>query len=229
MQQLFYKLFKTIASLYTGMNLVLQIVAFALTYVLVASGFDWWYFGQTHVAGSHGILISAVLVGFAMPVLFPCLVLLVGAATDNFRIKNIGFATGQAALLGLGISSLYKVFTGRSGPHGMRSLGGSIVDTSRNFRFGFYRGGAFQGWPSSHTATAFAMSFAIVALFPGKGWKDRLVRYIAIAYAFYIGIGVSTNIHWFSDFVVGAILGAIIGLSVGRAFLGREPRKVHVI
>ena len=76
-------------------------------------------------------------------------------------------------------------------------------------------GGAFQGWPSSHTATAFAMSMALVALFP----KNKFVKYSAIIYAVYIGLGVSTTIHWFSDFVAGAILGTVIGLVVGKSFL----------
>jgi len=40
----------------------------------------------------------------------------------------------------------------------------------------------------------------------------------ALAYAFYIGIAVSMTIHWFSDFVAGAIIGTVIGLVVGTSF-----------
>ena len=224
MKPLFYTLGRTVLSLYRGMNLVLQFVAFALTYALVASGFDWWYFQHTYQAGMHGVLFSAVIVGFLLPVVFPVTFLLFGFFGRSFRLRTIGFATGQAAILGLAVSSFYKVFTGRVGPHGMRAAVAPLIDISRDFRFGFYRGGAFQGWPSSHTATAFAMSFAVVALFPGKNWKHVLARGAAIAYAFYIGIGVSTNIHWFSDFAAGAIIGAVIGLAVGNAFLRRERK-----
>jgi F0F1-type ATP synthase assembly protein I len=41
---------------------------------------------------------------------------------------------------------------------------------------------------------------------------------LAIAYALYVGIGVSMTIHWFSDFVAGAIIGTMIGTVVGTSF-----------
>jgi membrane-associated phospholipid phosphatase len=41
---------------------------------------------------------------------------------------------------------------------------------------------------------------------------------LAILYAFYVGMGVSMTIHWFSDFVAGAIIGSVIGAVVGKSF-----------
>jgi len=41
---------------------------------------------------------------------------------------------------------------------------------------------------------------------------------VAILYAFYVGIGVSLTIHWFSDFAAGAIIGSVIGAVVGKSF-----------
>jgi membrane-associated phospholipid phosphatase len=41
---------------------------------------------------------------------------------------------------------------------------------------------------------------------------------VAILYAFYVGIGVSLTIHWFSDFVAGAIIGSVVGAVVGKCF-----------
>jgi membrane-associated phospholipid phosphatase len=41
---------------------------------------------------------------------------------------------------------------------------------------------------------------------------------VAILYAFYVGLGVSMTIHWFSDFVAGAIIGSVIGAVVGNGF-----------
>jgi membrane-associated phospholipid phosphatase len=73
----------------------------------------------------------------------------------------------------------------------------------------------FWGWPSSHTTVAFAMAFAIFTLYPKQKWLGLL----AIIYALYIGIGVSMTIHWFSDFLAGAIIGTIIGMVVGKSFL----------
>jgi membrane-associated phospholipid phosphatase len=89
------------------------------------------------------------------------------------------------------------------------------ADLSHLFQFGFLRGGVFWGWPSSHTTIAFAMAATIFRLFP----KQRWLGCVAITYAFYIGIGVSMTIHWFSDFLAGAIIGTVIGAVVGKSFL----------
>lgn len=213
----FYKLFKNIARIYERRNLFWQIVFILLTYILVTTGFDWFYFQVTRSALIHSILFPAVLFGLFVPIFLPIVLLLYYFFTKNKKILNTAYAVIQAALLGLGISSFYKVFTGRVGlPHVLNG-----IDTSHIFKFGFLRGGAFQGWPSSHTAVAFAVSVAIFILFP----KNKIVRYAALAYALYIGIGVSVSIHWFSDFVAGAILGTIIGISVGKSFLERLKNK----
>ena len=73
----------------------------------------------------------------------------------------------------------------------------------------------FWGWPSSHITIAFAMAVTVFTLFP----KHRWLGWLAIAYALYIGFGVSVTIHWCSDFVAGAILGAVIGTVAGKSFL----------
>jgi hypothetical protein len=59
------------------------------------------------------------------------------------------------------------------------------------------------------------MAVAVFLLLP----KQRWVGIVAIAYALYVGVGVSMTIHWFSDFVAGAIVGAVTGATVGRSFL----------
>jgi membrane-associated phospholipid phosphatase len=77
----------------------------------------------------------------------------------------------------------------------------------------------FWGWPSSHTTIAFAMAATVFTLFP----KQRWLGWLAMAYAFYIGLGVSMTIHWCSDFMAGAILGTVIGTVVGKSFFQVEP------
>ena len=91
------------------------------------------------------------------------------------------------------------------------------VNITHVFHFGFLRGGIFWGWPSSHTTIAFAMAVALLSLYP----KNKIIRYLAIAYALYVGIGVSITIHWFSDFIAGVIFGTVIGIVVGKRFLKR--------
>jgi membrane-associated phospholipid phosphatase len=220
MEPLFYKIFTNITRCYRGRYLFFQVVMVVLTYMLVVSGFDWWYFKNTAMLGTSALFFLPALIGFFVPVVVPFSLLLVGYIKKSSLLKNTAFALGQSALLGVGISSLYKVFTGRI-PHSFRELTISLVDTSHQFQFGLYRAGAFQGWPSSHTTVAFAMAVTLVVLYPAQTMLQRIIRYGAIMYAFYIGIGVSTNIHWFSDFAAGAILGSIIGMSVGKAFFAR--------
>ena len=61
------------------------------------------------------------------------------------------------------------------------------------------------------------MGVLILTLLP----KKYFLKYLALAYAFYVGLAVSVSIHWFSDFVAGAILGSLVGCIVGKSFLKR--------
>ena len=56
--------------------------------------------------------------------------------------------------------------------------------------------------------------------------KNKIARTIALVYAISIGIGVAaTGIHWFSEFIAGAILGSIIGFVVGRSYSSVEEGR----
>ncbi|HZT35360.1 MAG TPA: phosphatase PAP2 family protein, partial [Nitrososphaera sp.] len=126
---------------------------------------------------------------------------------------------GQSALLGWLISSFYKAFTGRvPPPHIFGQSLGALADISNQFQFGFLKGGIFWGWPSSHTTVAFAMGAAFFVLAKDKKW----LRWIGLVWALYVGLSVSVSIHWFSEFVAGAIIGSVIGLVVGKAFANKK-------
>ncbi|MDA8090044.1 MAG: phosphatase PAP2 family protein [Nitrospiraceae bacterium] len=193
---------------FSGRNLKWHVLAIAATFAIVTSGIDWRYFEATRPVARY--FWYAVRLGFYMPIIFPIVSFIAGAALKSRRAIVTAYGTAQAAIMGLLISSFYKALTGRPGP---RHLTGSLVAASREFRLGILRGGVFWGWPSSHTTVAFAMAIAIWKLFDSK-----VVRLIALCYAFYIGVGVSLTIHWFSDFVAGAIIGAVIGRTAGDTF-----------
>jgi membrane-associated phospholipid phosphatase len=224
MSGFFYQLPGNIIRCFKGYKLLWHILAIALTYIIVASDFDWHYFLFTRKPLLRTFLFPAVMLGMILPVVVPLVLLAIGAVRKNLKIKNTAFALGQAAILGLVISSVYKAFTGRIPPPHFFS-NHAPIDTSHGFQFGFLRGGMFWGWPSSHTTVAFAMAVALWELYP----ENRLIRYGAILYAFYVGIGVSITIHWFSEFVAGAIIGSVIGLVVGKSLLHRgsaaDPRQ----
>jgi len=212
---LLYELPKNIIRCFRGYNLLWHFLAIVFTYVIVTSDFDWHYYLAGQKPFLRAFFSLSLEVGMFLPIVVPLILWAIGVWGKDFKIKVTAFALGQAAFLGLAISSFYKVFTGRIPPP--HFLGhGELVDISHGFRFGFLRGGVFEGWPSSHSAVAFAMAFVLWKLYP----RNRFVRYGALTYAFYVGIGVSIKIpiHWFSDFVAGAIFGSLIGVVVGNSF-----------
>jgi len=208
----FYALLPNIFRSFWGRNLLWHLLAICATLLIVSSGFDWMYFKATRPLASY--LFPAVILGWRVPIVFPIASYIAGSVRNDPRTICSAYSTAQAAVIGLLISSFYKAFTGRPG---LRYSARTLIDTSHEFHFGFLKGGVFFGWPSSHTTVAFAMSVALWTLYPNR----KIVRCVTLLYALYIGIGVSMTIHWFSDFVAGAIIGAAIGTTVGNAFKKR--------
>lgn len=216
---LLYQFPHTILKIFSGRNLLFHLAAIVLTFVIVTTGFDWTYFLYFHDSVVRRLLFPAVWIGFFVPVLLPVILLITGFILKNFLIRNVGWALGQAAFTGWLIASFYKVFTGRPGPKFHSHV--ALHDISHIFRFGLWRGGIFWGWPSSHTTVACAMAFTLFFMFRENKW----VRYLAPLYALFIGIGVSMSIHWFSDFVAGAIFGYVAGSAIGKSFLSRAEKQ----
>ena len=187
-----------------------HITAIVLTLIFVLSGFDWQYYLSTRASALRSYMFPAVIIGGLLPVALPLVLLMLGTIVGGARTRLVGWAVGQAELIGAFIAAAYKAITGRAHPSHAVSQ-----DLTHIFKFGFLRGGVFWGWPSSHTTIAFAMALTVFSLLPRQRWLGHL----AIAYAFYVGLGVSMTIHWFSDFVAGAIIGTVIGVAVGRGFL----------
>jgi membrane-associated phospholipid phosphatase len=191
-----------------GLNYLL---AGGLTYIIVQSGWDWaWYSFSVSHQTLFKAAFSAAGLGFLVPVAVPLWLYVSGRVKKNTKRQIMGLALGQAAILGLAISSFIKFFTGRIPP----PLFSSFVNVSNGFRFGLDRGGTFNGWPSSHTAVAFSMAIALIQFYPNNKW----VKFGAWFFALCIGLGVSLNIHWLSDAVAGAFIGYAIGKSVGVSF-----------
>jgi len=213
-KQFFSTLPRNILGCFQGRMMLRHLLLIVLTVILVQSGFDWFYFCSTRSPWLWDLMIPSAPIGGLVPFAVPLILILSGFISSHERLARSGWAIGQAALLGSLLSSTYKAFTGRVHP-AMHETG---ADISHDFRFGWLRGGVFWGWPSSHTTIAFAMATTAIMLFPKQRWLGGL----ALAYALYIGLGISMTIHWFSDFVAGAILGAVIGMVVGKSFRCRQ-------
>ena len=217
---LFYRLPRNAIAIFTGRNLLWHAAAIALTIVIVTSGGDWAYYLWTRAGAFFVLARPALGLGMLMPVLWPLAVLFTGVAIRNRRLITTAWALGQAALLAYLTTSCYKAITGRRPPPfhghvGMLALGDTaLTDSSHGFQFGFLKGGIFWGWPSGHTTVAFSMALCLIMLYH----KNKVIVFCALVYAFYIGFAVSVTIHWFSEFAAGAIIGSVVGITVGRSF-----------
>lgn len=216
MRFLFWNFPGNVIKCFRGYNLLWHFIAIVLTSISVSSGLDWLYFEVFRESVILPVLFPAVRLGSRIPIIAPLIFYFAGVLNKDDKIMRTGHALGQSVLIALLVAATYKAFTGRA--HPPRLLGPAAVDISREFHFGFLRGGIFWGWPSSHTTIAFAMAVSLLMMYP----ENKIVRYAALLYAFYIGFGVSVTIHWFSDFMAGAIFGTIIGIVVGNSF-----RKYH--
>ena len=202
-------------------TIIALIIGLIITTALVVSGIDAWWFSHLNKTVVAKIFSLAGIVGFFMPVVLWVGLLIGGYVTRQTRIKTAAWVVAWAGFLGYMASILLKFFTGRVPPP--HSLIQNVVEQSKLFQFGFYEGGIFWGWPSSHTATAFAMSVALAVFYKDKKW----VGYIAIAYAAYIGLGASMSFHWLSDVVMGAIVGTVVGSAVGNRYLKKGSLMVR--
>ncbi len=194
---------------FKGRMLLWHLTAILLTLVLVASGLDWNYFLATRSTTLWSLFFPAVPIGGLLPILLPLTLLVVGIVARSPLTRFNGWAITQAEVIGGIIAAGYKALTGRA--HPVHVAG---TDLTHVFKFGLLRGGVFWGWPSSHTTIAFAMAVTVFKLYPNHKCLGRL----AIGYAFYIGLGVSMTIHWFSDFVAGALIGTVVGIVVATGF-----------
>jgi membrane-associated phospholipid phosphatase len=219
MPELLHKLPKNVITIFTGRNLLYHLLAIFLTFLIVMSGFDWAYYRWTRAGLFAQLALPAITLGTFVPILGTLAILSLGEISKNQRIITTAWALGQAGILGYLISIFYKTLTGRIPPPfrdfrmSAQNLN-SLTDTSHGFQFGFFKGGVFWGWPSSHTTVAFAMSVCLITLYP----KNKLLIVLALVYTFYVGLGVSVSIHWLSEFVAGAIIGSVVGKVVGNGF-----------
>lgn len=194
---------------FKGKNIWWHLIAIFATALIVLSGFDWYYFTVMQNFSLDSFFFPAIIIGGILPIFGLPLLLLIGWIRKDEPTKMLAWALGQAALIGYLISSFYKALTGRLPPPHI-----IVTDISKQFNFGFLKEGVFWGWPSSHTTVAFAMAFALITLYP----KNKTVMVVALVYALYIGVGVSLSIHWFSEFIAGALIGTVIGVVIGKNF-----------
>ena len=217
LKQFFCGLPTNLLACFRGANLLSHALAIALTFVLVMTGADWWFYVHTRYPLLHPLVYAAGLGGFFVPVLVPVCLYIVGEMRKDARMMVVAGALAQAALIAYLISIFYKTFTGRIQPDFIYSIGTS--DITHEFHFGILHNGIFWGWPSSHAAVAFALAAALWVLYE----RAPIGRYIALLYAILVAIGAAIGFHWLSDVLAGAIIGTLAGGVVAKRFLTNNP------
>lgn len=218
---LFYNIDKHLARSFTYNYGINHLFAAAGSYGIVSSGIDWeiYKFSKNNKGVAYTGFAS-VIIGVIAPLAVPLGMYYYGKSEDNEELQITSLALGQAAMISLVVSSGYKLITGRKPPE-IFDDETNVKDYSKDFKFGFLNRGVFDGWPSGHTMAAFAMATTLSELY----LENTTVKFCAFVYASIIGLGVSTNIHWFSDAFAGALIGYSIGKSVGAGFTNLKNRN----
>jgi hypothetical protein len=202
---------------FTGRNLKYQLAAVLVTPPIVSSDLDYKveHFFNTHP--SYGrFALPVPYTGELLPFIAGGSLLAYAGIAHNDEVLGASFAVIQASIIELMDNIALKTITGRPAPNWRRH---SNMDAlSEEFRFGFLRGGIFNGWPSGHTGATMAVVSALMGYYPNSTWL-KVAGYGLVAYTMY---GVSSvdrgSMHWFSDAVAGALMAYAIGSTVGRYY-----------
>lgn len=151
-----------------------------------------------------------LIVGSFAPMILPA---------SLYFFSDRGSATGAVALQAVGIAFLYnnalKAATGRRPPESDHPDPDGLA---HGFRFGFLKGGLFNGWPSGHAMTNSSLAAGMASYHRDRPWAVPL----SLAYSAYVGscvtFGAQGDIHWVSESVAGVLMGYAIGWTVGSSY-----------
>ena len=71
-----------------------------------------------------------------------------------------------------------------------------------------------DGWPSGHTANAFAAAATITEIYH----ENIYLKIGLYTYAAFIGFSAMSSFHWASEVFAGALIGYAIGKTVGKSY-----------
>jgi membrane-associated phospholipid phosphatase len=201
------------------------------TWGLIESGIDWKWrnFAYNHEPLANVSYSAVIYSGYVIPIATPPLFYLAGLFTQDEKLQIAGMALVQSMALASGFHVILKLSTGRSEPYVINHYHHERIDSSSDFsgKFNWFNMVLRDGWPSGHTITAFATAATISEIYSDITW----LKIASYSYAVLTGIGVSLNVHWVSDVLAGALMGYVVGKTVGRSFnklIKQEAQKVNV-
>lgn len=211
---IFHRFWPNAAESFTGRKLWYHGAAFGSTFILAYSGADREvqdYFQKDPVGKAYGV--GSLIVGAIwQPIIGGALYF-----QSDAKTKTAGSAVLQATIVQLSFINLLKVLTGRPDPiengdpvNKQDGVCGNSSDPKAFFKI-------IKGctWPSGHASSAFSLVSTLYAFYPEKSW----IAYLGYPIALTIGLGtVESDEHWFSDVVAGALIGHVIGWTIGTNF-----------
>jgi membrane-associated phospholipid phosphatase len=168
-------------------------------------------------------------IGYVVPVITPVITYTIGRVINDEKLQIAGLALVQSLLLTVAIQTPLKMITGRTLPGIVAEFDHTRNSRTDNFsgEFNWFNNDFIGGWPSGHTANAFAAAAAISEIY-----KDNLWLKIGVySYAAFIGFGVTLDVHWASEALAGALIGYAVGKTVGKNFsqlLEKRDEKTRV-
>jgi membrane-associated phospholipid phosphatase len=187
------------------------------TWALIETGIDWkWRNFAYDNAWLSNYGRPGLYIGFIVPGLAPIVTYAVSYYTNDEKLLVASMALAQSLMLTLAIQTPLKMITGRASPGIVNELDHTRSQQTDNFSgsFDWSNANFIRGWPSGHTANAFAAAATIAELY-----KDNLWLKIGVySYATLIGVGVTLDVHWASEAVAGALIGYAVGKTVGKSF-----------
>lgn len=137
---------------------------------------------------------------------------LLGTATDNRRVQDLGLHSAGAVFVSTMITFGIKSVVGRARPY---------VDSSNAADFQPFRGvreDAYRSFPSGHATAAFAFASVVTAetghWWPGGRWPIGILTYGTATLT--AASRIYNQQHWASDVLAGAAIGTLTGVKLFR-------------
>ncbi|MCL2145286.1 MAG: phosphatase PAP2 family protein [Endomicrobia bacterium] len=197
--------------------------AAAGTWIIIETGLDWKWrntaFDNRWMENAGNIAMPLVNVAsVATPLIF----YISGKYSENEKTIIAAKALTQSLILTVAVQSTLKTITGRREP-GLQDRSSLFDDDLHQRIYGeddfsnvwdWFNMDYVKGWPSGHTANAFAAAATLSEIYHDNMW----VKVGAYGYAAFIGFGTTTTSHWLSEAFAGALIGYAIGKTVGKSY-----------
>lgn len=164
--------------------------------------------GRSRISPPH-ILIGRFYGEPVTPLILSSFFIINGNSTGNRYQKKLGFEILQATLYASATTQIFKSLLGRERPR--------TTDDNYNFTGPILYNNDFFSLPSGHTTIAFALSTVL-----SENSKSDVLKIVAYLPAFISAYSrIYENQHWFSD----VVLGGIIGFTTAKFFVNKHDEK----